>query len=289
VADCERREESPMASDCCNRVYLGLGLLKAESLSTQLTLVALWDGWSGDAPGGTRSLVKLANALKVKIEYLPDLYPEDAKDVIKTATPPPGIGSQPKHPIQEPPQQICAVLFADVMRFSELDETKLPDFISGYLQPLAGLIQQARHAGYGPLDYNTWGDGLFCIFDSMLKAGKFALDLQQLTISGKWRIAGSAAKLKLRIALHAGPVYRIPDPVFPKETFMGTNVSLAARMEPVTPPGEVYCSQAFAALTAADRVQDFACEYVGKKKLPKRAGTHPMYVLKPRRDTKRKS
>ena len=61
---------------------------------------------------------------------------------------------------------------------------------------------------------------------------------------------------------------------------MGTNVSLAARMEPVTPPGEVYCIQAFAALTAADGVQDFACEYVGKKKLPKRAGTHPMYVLK---------
>ena len=76
-----------MASDCCNRVSLGLGLLKAEFLSTQLTLVALWDGWSGDAPGGTRSLVKLAKALQVKIEYLPQLYPEDVKDVITAATP----------------------------------------------------------------------------------------------------------------------------------------------------------------------------------------------------------
>ena len=284
----KRAHDNAMASDCCNRVFLGLGLLKAKSLSTQLTLLALWDGWSGDAPGGTRSQVKLASSVKVKIEYLPELYPQDVKDVIKTAMPPPGISAQPYRSIQEPTQQICAVLFADVMRFSELDETMLPDFITGYLQPLGGLIQQARHGGYGPLDYNTWGDGLFCIFDSMLKAGKFALALQHLTVSGKWRLTGSTETLKLRVALHAGPVYRIPDPVFPKDTFMGTNISLAARMEPVTPPGEVYCSQTFAALSAVEATQEFVCEPVGETVLPKGAGTQMLYVLKPHSTAKRK-
>jgi class 3 adenylate cyclase len=221
----------------------------------------------------------------VKIAYLPQLYPASAKDVIKAATPPPGIGAQPYRSTlsHEPPQQICAVLFADVMRFSDLDETKLPDFVSGYLQPLAAQIQQARHGGYGPLDFNTWGDGLFCVFDSMLKAGRFALALQQLTVSGKWKITGSTDKLSLRIALHAGPVYRIPDPVFPKDTFIGTNINFAARMEPVTPPGEVSCSPAFAALAATEGVQDFVFEFIGKKTLPKDAGTHPLYVLKARR------
>src|ERR1043166_4480817 len=141
-----------------------------------LTLIALWDGWSGDAPGGTRSLIRLADSLKVSIKYLPQLLPAKVKDVIKAATPPPGIGAQPYRSTitQEPPQQICAVLFADVRRFSELEETKRPEFVSGYLQPLAGLIQRVRHGGYGPLDFNTWGDGLYCAFDSMLKAGKFA-------------------------------------------------------------------------------------------------------------------
>jgi class 3 adenylate cyclase len=287
----KRAQDNAMASDCCNRVALGLGLLKAASVSTQLTLVALWDGWSGDAPGGTRSLVKLANTLKIRIEYLPVLLPGDVKEVIRSATPPPGIGAQPHRPSlsQEPPQQICAVLFADVLRFSELDETRLPDFVSGYLQPLAGMIQKARHFGYGPLDFNTWGDGLFCIFDSMLKAGKFALALQQLTVSGEWRITGSAETLKLRVALHAGPVYRILDPVYPKDSFIGTNLNFAARMEPVTPPGEVFCSQTFAALAATEGVQDFVCEFVGKRKLHKRAGIHPLYVLKPPPRTQRKS
>ena len=283
-----RARDNSMASEYCNRTVLGLGHLRAKSLATRLTLVALWDGWSGDAPGGTRSMVKLATSLKVKIEYLPELRPTEVSQVLDAAQPPPGTGSQPSHSSDDPPQEICAILFADVMRFSKLDETKLPDFISGYLQPLAGLIQQARHGGYGPLDYNTWGDGLFCVFDSMRHAGQFALELQRLTISGKWRLKGGADQLKLRIALHAGPVYRIPDPVFPKDTFMGTNLNRAARMEPVTPPGEVYCSQAFAALAATEGAEDFVCEYVGKRKLPKHAGTHPMYGLKPRSATKRK-
>ena len=280
----KRPKDNAMASDCCNRVVLGLGLLEAASVSTQLTLIALWDGWSGDAPGGTRSLIKLADGLKVKIEYLPQLVPEKVTDIIRSATPPPGIGAQPHRSSlsQEPPQQICAVLFADMMRFSELDETRLPDFVSGYLQPLASMIQQARHRGYGPLDFNTWGDGLFCVFDSMLKAGKFALGLQHLTVSGEWRITGSAEKLKLRIALHAGPIYRIPDPVYPKDSFIGTNVNFAARMEPVTPPGEISCSQAFAALAAAEGVQDFVCEFLDEVVFPKGYGTHPLYVLKPR-------
>jgi len=168
------------------------------------------------------------------------------------------------------------------MRFSKLDETKLPDFVTGYLQPLARMIQEARQGGYGPLDFNTWGDGLFCTFDTMLKAGRFALEMQKLTVSGKWKLARSARKLKLRIALHAGPVYRIPDPLFPKDTFLGTNVNFAARIEPATEPGEIYCSQAFAALAAAEGVQDFVCESVGKKELPKTPGIHPLYALKPR-------
>ena len=279
----KRPDDNAMASDCCNRVVLGLGLMETQSSAERLTLVALWDGWSGDAPGGTRSMIKLATGRGVNIEYITELQPQTVTEILQTASPPPGIGAQPARAAlgQEPPQQICAILFADVMRFSDLDETKIPLFVKGYLNPLATLVQQARQGGYGPLDFNTWGDGLFCVFDSMLKAGEFALKLQQFTGSGDWRVEGNADNLKLRIALHAGPVYRVPDPIFPKEMFIGTNVNLAARMEPKTPPGEVYCSQTFAALAAVEGVRDFTCTYVNKIALPKNAGEHLIYALKP--------
>lgn len=290
-----RANDNSMASEYCGRVFLGLALLKAKRFGAPLTLVALWDGWSGDAPGGTRNLVTLADSRGVKIEYLPQLRPRTVSQILHAAAPPTGIGSKPgradtialplgtlrpssnasqldrsgppgKSSYVEPPQQMCAVLFADVISFSKLDETKLPNFITGYLQPLARTIQFARHNGYGPLDFNTWGDGLFCIFDSLFKAGQFALEMQRLVVSGQWQLTRGAEKLRLRIALHAGPVYRIPDPIFPKDTFLGTNINFAARIEPVTPPGEIYCSEAFAALAAVEGAQDFAFKYVGKIK-----------------------
>ena len=58
---------------------------------------------------------------------------------------------------------------------------------------------------------------------------------------------------------------------------IGTHVSHAARIEPVTPPGQVFASQAFAALSAAERVRDFACHYVGQTALAKGHGIYPTY------------
>ena len=64
----------------------------------------------------------------------------------------------------------------------------------------------------------------------------------------------------IRIALHAGPAYEIDDPVTGRPGFAGMHISRAARIEPVTPPGEVYVSEAFAALLAFDDNQErFAC------------------------------
>ena len=277
----KRPRDNSSASDCCNRVFLGMGLMHSRDESLPLRLLTLWDGWSGDAPGGTRSLVKLADSLGIPIEYLPQLRPRSVEEILLTASPPPGIGAAPRRATldREPPQQICAVLFADVVSFSKLDETALPEFVTGYLHPLAGIIQTARHGGYGPLDFNTWGDGLFCVFDSMLKACRFAVATRHLTASGDWMIEGAGESLSLRIALHAGPVYRIPDPVLPKDTFVGTNISLAARIEPVTEPGEIYCTQAFAALAAAEGIGDFAFECLGERQLAKDAGTMTLYRL----------
>jgi class 3 adenylate cyclase len=278
----QRPQDNAIASDGCNRVFLGLGLLRASSEAKKLRLIALWDGWSGDAPGGTRSLVKLADSLGVRTAFLPQLRPRRVSQILRAAAPPPGINAQPERPTvsNEPIQELRAVLFADVMRFSKLDEARLPGFVTGYLQPLGNLIQVARHGGYGPLDFNTWGDGLYCVFDTMLKAGKFALEMQKLTESGKWSLGRKRRPIRLRIALHAGPVYRIPDPIFPRDTFFGTNISFAARIEPATEPGQVYCSQTFAAFAACEGVRDFVCDPIGKKRLPKGAGTHPLYALR---------
>ena len=57
----------------------------------------------------------------------------------------------------------------------------------------------------------------------------------------------------------------------------------AARLEPITPPGQVYASQVFAALASAEGVRDFTCDYVGQTPLAKGYGTFPTYHVRRRK------
>jgi class 3 adenylate cyclase len=65
--------------------------------------------------------------------------------------------------------------------------------------------------------------------------------------------------------------------------YIGAHVSHAARIEPIAPPGEVYASGAFAALSRSEGVGGFRCSYVGQTPLAKGHGTFPTYVVHPRR------
>jgi len=78
-----------------------------------------------------------------------------------------------------------------------------------------------------------------------------------------------ASELSLRIALHAGPVYEFRDPITRDRTYGGSHVNRAARIEPITPSGQVYASEAFAALSAVRCAESFVCDYVGQTRWPK--------------------
>ena len=122
----------------------------------------------------------------------------------------------------------------------------------------------------GGIARNTWGDGLYFVFSDVDLAGKFALELAHLVASTRWEEKGLRRGLNLRIALHAGPVYEFDDPITGNRSYSGTHVSRAARIEPITPPGQVYASEAFAALAAARKADGFTCDYVGQTPLAKR-------------------
>ena len=58
------------------------------------------------------------------------------------------------------------------------------------------------------------------------------------------------------------------------------NTSKAARIEPITYEGQVFVSQAYAALLAAEIQDELTCEYVGIRELPKKSGALKIYLLK---------
>ncbi len=268
-------EDNGMAHECCNRVMVGLAAMKAAEQGGQPTLLALWNGKPGDGLGGTYSMVQFCRARGFRIRLMRDLEPDarsESRDLpaVPTAALPSSAASA------EPAQHICALVFADAVGFSKLRERQLPVFARHYL---GGIMQVLAARECVPLVKNTWGDGLYLVFATMREAGLFALDFQLLIAATDWKALGLPEGFSARIGIHAGPVYKIYDPVLGQWNYIGSHVTRAARIEPTVPKGEVYASRAFAALATAERVREFRCEAVGTIELVKGYGAMPAYRL----------
>ena len=170
---------------------------------------------------------------------------------------------------------IRSMLFADVVGFSKLPDSAYPAFLSEFLVRAAAILDSAGHK---PLLRNTWGDAIFAVFTTPREAAKAALALQTLIAGTDWS-AKLGSPLKLRIGLHAGPVYQGQDAVTGTPNFIGRHINLAARLEPIAEEGHVYASGEFAALATLDGHGEFQFDYVGQRPLPKGAGVIPVYRL----------
>jgi class 3 adenylate cyclase len=172
---------------------------------------------------------------------------------------------------------IKALLFADAVGYSKLTEKQVLGFIRHFLGKIAVRLTTFP---FKPAYAKTQGDGLYMVFADVRQAGLVALEISDLVNQTKWSDYGLPETLNLRTALHVGPVYPITEPITGERDYTGSNVSRAARIEPITPPGLVYASQAFAALTIAQNVTEFTCEYVGQTPLAKGYGSFPTYHVR---------
>ena len=262
----------------CNLAMNGLARIFARSLDLDITPLAVWDGYSG-APGGTGSFVRYWRNRGTPVKVVPiatkppsmlhdtetfDVDASNSDDEFEAWVRASGR------------QEIKAIMFADVVGYSKLPETVIPKYVAQFNQRVSRLIADSSAA---PVNVNTWGDGLFFVFNGVEDAGRFALDLRQLVISTDWVELGLPHQLNIRIGIHAGPVYVNFDPVVRQISFTGAHVSRAARIEPITHEGEVFASEEFAALAAADQSKGFTCDLVGTTALAKSYGLFRVYSL----------
>lgn len=252
-----------------NLMMFGLARARARQLDAELDAIAVWDGQDGGA-GGTGSNVRGWRASGQAVYVL---EPDGGRAYCLEAEPGTAVGYWRAAGGGDESSRLVAFLFADVVGYSKLAEAQILPFVEHFLGLVAGLCE----AGPAPLFRNTWGDGLYFVFADSQDAAAFALNLSERMRETDWAARGLPAELSIRIALHAGPAYQVHDPVIGRETYTGSHVSRAARMEPITPPGQVYCSDAFVALSEADGADGFRCRYVGQTPLAKGFGTFPAY------------
>jgi class 3 adenylate cyclase len=260
----------------CQKQLQGTAMLRAQQLETEALLVAVADPGSPEEPGGTQAILRawseLGGATR-KID-LAELRRGSAVETRKASTA--SCTEESISPIRGR-RQIRTMLFGDVAGFSKLREEEAPSFFVNFLGLVADQIRQSKVA---PEVRNTWGDGLYLVYDNVAAAADFALRLRDRIARNDWQAQGLPQGLNARIGMHSGPVFRAFDPIIARESFFGSHVTRAARIEPVAAPGSVYVSEQTAALLSAGGHREFACDYLGNMTLAKGYGSSALYRLR---------
>jgi class 3 adenylate cyclase len=247
----------------CSQLAMGRALLRANHICAQVEQIAVWDGKPSAGPGGTAADVALWRRAGMPQTIIPV---ECSTHDSSAAYPAP----------RKAERRTRAMLFGDIKGFSKLTDEQLPRFIDTVLGAFARVID-----GFGDdvLLANTWGDGLFLVFDDAGKAAACALSLQEAMAGVDLAGAGLPDTMALRLGGHLGPVYAAIDPILRRNNFFGAHVSRAARIEPVTPEKLVYVTETLAAVLALHNAEAFVCNYVGMTTAAKDFGEMRMFLL----------
>lgn len=259
----------------------GLAVLRAAQLESEAILVAVAEPGDDGRVGGTAGNVRQwqargRRAVVVDLRALREANPAATRAAGRA---PQESQAEEARPAGLPwgRRQIRTMLFADMEGYSKLREQETPQFFVHFL----GAIERTMAAaGAQPVFGNTWGDGLYLVFESAAQGAGFALRLRDEIARTDWAGAGLPAEMNIRIGMHTGPVFRTLDPIIKQENFFGSHVTRAARIEPVAAPGSVYVSEQMAAALAASGTAEFACDYLGPVNLAKQYGKGRIYRLR---------
>ncbi len=239
------------------QLAMGLALLRAGFLATHAVQIAVWDGKPARGLAGTGADVATWRKRGLPTEVIQITDGADLPDAPPAAKP-----ASPMH--------VKAILFGDIKGFSKLRERDVPAFVDYVLGACGRVLDECEVE-----IRNTWGDGLYLVLPTAGEAARCASKLQAAMRALDTRLG----PMRLRLAGHVGPVFDCLDPVTKQRSFFGSHVTRTARIEPVTPEGEVFVTEPFAAALALG-AEDFACDYVGDVPAAKGFGNLRMCVLK---------
>jgi class 3 adenylate cyclase len=163
------------------------------------------------------------------------------------------------------------ILFMDVSGWSKLGADKIHEYVTRAMPRVAKEL-----TGYDFL--NTWGDAIIATFSSAKSAAESALKMRDFFERALPR-DGIPAGLSCRIALHQGEVIVCANPLLQRQDVFGDAVHVAARLEPVTAPGQVFCTSAFAQALASVANLAPRATRVGAVQLAKAYGEIEAYVV----------
>ncbi len=245
-----------------NEIALGQARIRADELCSEVVGLSVWDRRPGP-PGGTADCIRAWHKAGVACVNV------DPHTLVATRS------AEPTASTGSTSRQVVAMVFADIVGFSTFTEQE----IAAYFRDIQTLIaERSESNGREPLVRQSFGDALYLVYGNIEEAADFALTVQSLFDRGL-HVDGSEAPLRIRIAVHAGPLTQVVDAVTGKPSFTGRHASRAARVEPVSGENQVLATQQFAALLAVRGPDRYELVYAGERMLPKNFGTERLYSV----------
>ena len=202
------------------------------------------------------------------------------------SAPPPNDAPEPRSDPEAEERGVTVLLLGEIVGTEGLAEERVPLLLD---RLIARIAERASRLGRPPLARKSWGKAFLFAFDSARAAGELALELCDLVRSDVLRESGLPREIGLKTVLHAGLFHRRTNPITGRPDCVGSRLLLSGGIELRTPPGYPYATQAFAALAAAQGVEDFRCEYVGRTPAAAEAEPFPTYYVRRSKSTEEAS
>jgi hypothetical protein len=243
-----------------SRRAMGLARLHAARLDSTAQQLAIWDGGGDEsAPAGTACDIALWRRAGGATQVV--AAPWKRRQAMPGQSPPPRVSG--------------AVLFADLPKFSTLNDAALAAFYAGPMVAMGHVIDAAA-----PLYRNAWGDAVQLVFADPVAAARCALALRDALSPSALDAMGFSRSHSPRLALDFGALHPVHDAVQRVPKFAGRAMTRASRIEPVTPPGSIYATEAFACEIALQPVCGLGLDYAGMVPAAKNFGLLPLYAVR---------
>lgn len=169
------------------------------------------------------------------------------------------------------------VIFTDLEKYSSLKDEDLKVYFDKIVPVIYQRLKSYKDSA---IVWNTWGDAIVAAYEKGENAINMALAYRDLFNQLDFNEFG-IRKLNPRIAGHFGEFETLFDAVSGKMNIHGTNVNLAARIEPSTLPNEIFVSKDFKdmACTGFDLVDNVRFDDMGIVKLAKNSGEMHLFRL----------
>ena len=161
-----------------SRLAMGLAMLRAQHLSSEPIQLAVWDGRETGEKAGTFADIRAWQSHGLKTVTIGS----DGNLAANATTAAPR--RQPRRPL--PPRIVRAIMFGDFHGFSKLSDRQMLSFYEHTMACVAAILD--KYAG-DIATQNTWGDGLYVVFNELGAAARCALEIQSALAEARSRFA----------------------------------------------------------------------------------------------------